>query len=463
MLSTSAPLNRRRLLRLGTLGLAGLNLPQVLWADDQPRPRGARAAADACILVFLNGGPSHLDMWDPKPEAPADIRGEFNAIDTSLPGVQFSEHLPRMAKYMHRGAVIRSANHRIGHAHGAAVYTMATGHDRGDTVNITPTLPTDHPSIAAAMCRVRPPERVTIPSVLLPYATTEGIGGPPQAGFFGGLLGRSYDPLVIRKDPNSPDFSVPEFTLQNEVSSDRLSRRASLESAINASFGGLSAQASDAVDHYRARAFDLLTSTAAQRAFRLTQEPDRVRDAYGRNIYGQSVLLARRLIEAGTRVVTVAWAPDANATWDTHWDHVNRLKNELLPPLDGAIGSLLDDLVERGLFERTLVVVMGEFGRTPKISAVNEPSMPITKIPGRSHWPFCYSLWMAGGPIKRGFVHGASDKIGAFPAEKPVSPAEIIATIYHALGVPTTFEFRDALDRPYSLVPWGQPIIELLA
>ncbi len=282
------------------------------------------------------------------------------------------------------------------------------------------------------MCRVRPPERVTIPSVLLTYATTEGIGGPPQAGFFGGLLGRSYDPLVIHRDLNSPDFSVPEFTLQNEVSTDLLSRRASLESAINASFSGLSAQASDAVDHYRARAFDLLTSTAAQHAFRLSQEPDRTRDAYGRNIYGQSVLLARRLIEAGTRVVTVAWAPDANATWDTHWDHVNRLKNELLPPLDMALGSLLDDLVERGLFERTLVVVMGEFGRTPKISAVNEPSMQITKIPGRSHWPFCYSLWMAGGPIKQASTEGAgfstrnNTRLAILAARSPVRSRSLL-------------------------------------
>ena len=217
------------------------------------------------------------------------------------------------------------------------------------------------------------------------------------------------------------------------------------------------------MDTFRERAFSLLTSPTTQRAFQISQEPDRVRDAYGRNIYGQSFLLARRLIEAGTRVVTIAWSPDANATWDTHWDHVNRLKNELLPPLDMGLASLLDDLVDRGMFERTLVVVMGEFGRTPKIMTVNDPSMPITSIPGRSHWPFCYSLYMAGGGIKAGFVYGASDKIGAFPADKPVIPAQIIATIYRALGIPNTFEFRDPLNRPYLLVPWAEPILDMLA
>jgi uncharacterized protein (DUF1501 family) len=216
------------------------------------------------------------------------------------------------------------------------------------------------------------------------------------------------------------------------------------------------------MDGFRQRAFDLLSSTATQRAFQISEEPEATRNAYGRNIYGQSVLLARRLIEAGTRVVSIAWAPDANATWDTHWDHVNRLKNELLPPLDMAVGSLLDDLVDRNLFERTLVVIMGEFGRAPKITPVNDPSMPITSIPGRTHWPFCYSVFMAGGGVKPGYVYGASDNIGAYPIDKPVIPADVIATIYEVLGIPNTFEFRDSANRPYPLVPWGEPILEML-
>jgi uncharacterized protein (DUF1501 family) len=210
------------------------------------------------------------------------------------------------------------------------------------------------------------------------------------------------------------------------------------------------------MEGFRERAFSLLNSPATQRAFQISHEPASTRDAYGRNIYGQSVLLARRLIEAGTRVVSIAWAPDANATWDTHWDHVHRLKNELLPPLDMALGSLLDDLVDRGMFERTLVVVMGEFGRAPKITPV-----PGYALPGRTHWPFCYSLFLAGGGIKPGFTYGASDKIGAYPADKPCIPADVIATIYESLGIPHTYEFRDVTNRPYALVPGGEPLMEM--
>jgi len=449
-------ITRRRMLKVGSLGLGALNLPKLLWADDQRRAAGLGAKADACVLVFLNGGPSQPDMWDLKPDAPADIRGEFQPIATSLPGVPFSEHLPRLARHMHHSTVIRSVHHAIGHAHGAAVYTALTGHDRGDTINVTPTGPNDYPAIGSVATLVRPPEGLTIPFVSLPYITTEGIGGPPQAGFFGGLLGRGLDPLCIVKDPNAPDFSVPELSVQSDVGTDRLSRRRTLQGAIDARFVERTTREMVGMDGFRERAFSMLSSAETQRAFQLSQEPDKVRDAYGRNIYGQSLLLTRRLLEAGTRVVSIAWSPDANATWDTHWDHVNRLKNELLPPLDMGVASLLDDLVERGMFERTLVVIMGEFGRAPKITPV--PGYP---LPGRGHWPFCYSVWMAGGGTRPGFIYGASDKTGAFPVDKPVIPAEIIATIYQALGIPNTFEFRDALGRPNKLVPWGESIMEM--
>jgi len=452
--SEAARITRRRMLQVGSLGLAGLTLPKLLRAD---AARETQPRADACILVFLNGGPSQPDMWDVKPGAPPEIRGEFQPIATSLPGVQFSEHLPRLARHMHRSALIRSAHHLIGHAHGAAVYTALTGHDRGDTTMITPTGPNDYPAIGAMTTLVRPPEKLMVPFVSLPYATAEGIGGPPQAGFFGGLLGKGKDPLLVLKDPNAPDFSIPELTLQPGVGSDRLSGRKLLHGAIEARFAERARAEHTGMESFSERAFTLLSSEPTQRAFRIAEEPDEVRDAYGRNIYGQSVLLARRLIEAGTRVVSVAWAPDANATWDTHWDGFRRLKEELLPPLDMALASLLDDLVERGLFERTLVVVMGEFGRAPKITPV--PGYP---LPGRGHWPFCYSLFLAGGGIKPGFIYGASDKIGAFPDDRPVIPANIIATIYEALGIPHTLEFRDVLNRPYALVPWAEPLWEML-
>jgi hypothetical protein len=449
---------RRRMLEVGSLGLAGVTLPRILWADERRLANGLDAKADACVLVFLNGGPSQLDMWDLKPHAPADIRGEFQPIATSLVGVPFSEHLPRLARHMHRSALVRSVNHKIGHAHGAAVYTALTGHDRGDTINITPTGPNDYPAIGSVATLVRPQKSLAVPFVSMPYVTTEGIGGPPQAGFFGGMLGRGLDPLCIVNDPNSAEFAVPELSVERGVRGDRFARRIELRGAIDEHFAERTTRETSGMQSLRERAFNMLRSAATQRAFELTLEPDKVRDAYGRNIYGQSLLLTRRLLEAGTRVVSIAWAPDANATWDTHWDHVNRLKNQLLPPLDMAISSLLDDLVERGMFERTLVVIMGEFGRAPKISHV--PGYP---LPGRTHWPFCYTVWMAGGGVKGGFVYGASDKTGASPADKPVIPAEIIATIYRALGIPNSFEFLDALGRPNKLVPWGEAIMELFA
>ena len=204
--------------------------------------------------------------------------------------------------------------------------------------------------------------------------------------------------------------------------------------------------------NYQAKAFDLLTSPATQQAFRLDREPLPVREAYGRNIYGQSTLLARRLIEAGTRVACISWAPDANATWDTHGQNFTKLKNELLPQLDAALSSLLTDLSERGMLKRTLVAIMGEFGRSPKVNPAA----------GRDHWNYCYSLMLAGGGFKGGFVYGASDKIGGRPSSCPVSPADIIATIYHCLGIPADLELRDRLARPFQLVPWGSPIRELL-
>jgi uncharacterized protein (DUF1501 family) len=232
-----------------------------------------------------------------------------------------------------------------------------------------------------------------------------------------------------------------------------LSRRDALRGAVDTRFTARESRVLAGMDGFQQRAVDLLSSPATQRAFQLHREPAKVREAYGRNIYGQSVLLARRLIEAGTRVVSIAWAPDANATWDTHAGNFVKLKRELLPQLDMAVGSLLDDLVERGLLARTLVVVMGEFGRTPKVNA----------MAGRDHWNFCYSLVLAGGGMKQGFVYGASDKIGAYPAENALKPAEIVASIYEALGISPTLEIRDAAGRPYVLVPWGAPVSDLFA
>ncbi len=451
----SEVVTRRHMLQVGGLGLMGLSLPKLLAAQATSEAAGLTPRADACVLIFLNGGPSHLDMWDMKPQAPDGIRGEFKPIATSVPGIQYGEHLPKLAAQAHHATIVRSMHHSINNAHAAAVYASLTGHDRGDNTRAVGGAPGEYPAMGSVLGKLRPPQQAIVPHVCLPYITKEGAGGPPQSGFFGGLLGRAYDPLFVLKDPNAADFAVPELTLLADVSLERLSERASLFRAIDEHFErGPGRSAYDGMDGFRRRALGLLTSERTQTALRISDELPAVREGYGRNIYGQSVLLARRLIEAGTRMVTISWAPDANATWDTHGGNFKKLKNTLLPQFDAACSSLVADLAERGLLDRTLVAVLGDFGRTPKINASDG---------GRDHWNYCYSLMLIGGGFKGGFVYGASDKIGAFPARDPLLPGDIISTIYHVLGVPHDFELHDQLDRPHRLVPAGNVVPSLLA
>jgi hypothetical protein len=444
-------MHRRELLRVGAVGFAGLTLPQLLAADETSRLSGP-ARADSLIIIFLNGGPSHLDMWDMKPEAPAEVRGEFQPISSSLPGVVVSEHLPGLAQHMHRCTLVRSMHHSVNNAHAAAVYVALTGHDRGELGGGA--RPTDRPSPGSVCARLRPTPGEVVPYVALPYVTKEGAGGPPQPGFFGGILGPGFDPLWILKDPNAVDFSVPEFTLRSDVSIERLTARADLLTSLNAHLAAKRAHGSVAgMNRFRAQATDILTSAATRDAFRIERESEKTREAYGRNIYGQSVLLSRRLIEAGTRVVTVSWAPDANATWDTHGGNFKKLKGTLLPQFDSACAALLNDLSERGMLERTIVAVLGDFGRTPKINQNDG---------GRDHWNYCYSILLAGGGFRAGYVHGASDKLGAFPSDRPTTPGDIVATLYKLLGIDHRDELYDRLARPHQIVPQGDVVAELL-
>lgn len=445
--------SRRELLRVGAIGAAGLSLPRLLAADETTKARGLVPKADACIIIHLNGGPSHLDMWDMKPNAPAETRGEFKAIESSLPGVSVSEHLPRLARHMHQATLIRSMHHSVNNAHAAAVYVSLTGHDRGELGGGA--RPTDHPNPGGVMTLLRPPAPGVVPYVALPYWTKEGAKGPPQPGFYAGLMGRAYDPMWVLRDPNAVDFGVPEFSLEKEVSIERLAARGQLLTEINARLDDARARGGPgAMNRFQQQATEILTSNRTQAAFRIEDEPAGVRDAYGRNIYGQSVLLARRLVEAGTRIVTVSWAPDANATWDTHGSNFKMLKETLLPQFDAACGSLLADLAERGRIDRTIVAVLGDFGRTPKINNNNA---------GRDHWNFCYTVMLAGGGFRRGYVHGASDKIGAFPNDLPVTPAELLSTLYQLLGVDYRLQLYDNLGRPHQLVPHGNVVPDLIA
>jgi hypothetical protein len=432
-------LTRRQILQAGSASLVGLGLPRLLAADSREdlKPR-----ADSCIIIHLNGGPSHLDMWDMKPSAPAEVRGPFKPIATDVTGIQLSEHLPRLARLMKHCCLIRSLHHSVNNAHAAAVYTSLTGHDRGEIGGGT--RPTDNPAIGSVMGLLRPPTKPIVPYVSMPFITQEGAGGPPQPGFFGGLLGRVRDPLFMLRDPNASNFSMPELGPKADER-DRIDARRRLLDKLAKNGGELNG--------FQNRAFDLLSSPATRNAFDVHREPLPVRERYGRNVYGQSVLLARRLIEAGSRVACISWAPDANATWDTHGQNFVKLKNPLLPQFDAAISSLLDDLTNRGLLERTLVAVLGDFGRTPKVNGAA----------GRDHWNFCYTLMLAGGGIKGGHVHGASDRIGGRPSRNPVTPADLISTIYHCLGIDPAKEIQDKLARPFTVVPGGEVIRELLA
>lgn len=449
----SASMTRRRMLQVGGLGLMGVTLPRLLESQARAEAAGIKPKADAVVVLFLNGGPSHLDIWDMKPDQPDSIRGEFKPIATSLPGYQMSDQLPRLATQMHRATVVRSMHHSVNNAHAAAVYTAMTGHDRGEIGGGA--RPTDYPSPACVLSMLRPPQKPIVPQVHLPYITAEGAGGPPQPGFFAGILGRSKDPLFVLRDPNSPDFSIPELTLLADVSAERFDRRRSLFQGLDSYLAsGSGAAAADSMTGFQRRALDLLTSEATQRAFRLGEEPASVRDSYGRNIYGQSTLLARRLIEAGTRMVTLSWAPDANATWDTHGSNFKKLKGTLLPQLDAAATSLIVDLADRGLLDRTIVAIFGDFGRTPKVNANDG---------GRDHWNYCYSLMLVGGGFKPGLIYGASDKTGAFPASDPLIPGDIVSTIYDCLGIAHDREIYDATNRPYRLVPTGDVVPALLA
>jgi len=435
------------MLQIGAIGALNLKLPHLLAAE-QSRA-AATSHADACILVFLNGGPSHLDTWDLKPDLPQEMRSEFRPIATSTPGVTVCEHLPRLSRQMSRCTLIRSVHHdQVAHA--PAVYTALTGVKSNVRAGIVAAKPTDHPAIGSVVGRFRPPTSDVMPYVLMPHLTQEGAGGPPQPGFLGGWLGRTNDPFLVLPGAEG-DLRMPTLTPNASMWSDRVRDRRGLLAGLNEA--ALSVRAGQALEmqRFQERACDLLTSTAAQRAFRLDDEPLALRNAYGRNIYGQSMLLARRMIEAGSRFACVSWAPDANATWDTHGNNFAKLKNDLLPPFDAGISSLINDLTDRGLLERTLVVVMGEIGRTPKINGGA----------GRDHWEFCYTVMMAGGGIKGGLTYGASDKRGAYPSNCPVTASDIVATIYHGLGIRADQEIHDRQNRPVALVPDGSPVRDL--
>jgi hypothetical protein len=440
-------ITRREWLRAGGLSALGLTLPDLLRgrAHATAPARASIGRARSCILVFLFGAPAHQDIWDLKPAAPSDIRGEFRPIATTVPGIQLGEHVPRIAALAHRLALVRSVSHPD-NTHTVAMHYMLTG-VRHARPNTNPqNQPDDFPTYGAVLQRLRS-GRATLPAGISLNAPANQVSANNHIfpGFFAGFLGSAYDPLFVAQDPSRSDFA-PLPTAEGEAGR-RLRARRPLLAAIDHERRTLerSAGVHDLDAHY-ARAFDLVTSTAARRAFDLSAEGDRLRQRYGRTAFGQGLLLARRLVEADVPLVTVNWARD-DAFWDTHADNFNLLKNRLLPPFDQGFSALLEDLDERGLLADTLVVCLGEFGRSPRINAQA----------GRDHWAACNTVVFAGGGVVGGRAHGASDRWAAYPATAPVSPSDIAATIYHALGIDLGTPVTDPLGRPLPLCT-GTPL-----
>jgi hypothetical protein len=453
------PIPRRQFLGRGALATGTLALGDFLRLRAEAPARGP-ARAEACVLIFLNGGMSHIDTFDPKPDQPPEIRGEFAAVRTSAPGVLMTEHLPRLGRQAHRLTVVRGIGFdgRLGN-HSPACYHLLTGREPiGDDAVLAPPRPTDQPTMGAAAARMRPTPASVPAFVMVPDVLIENAHLTP--GQFAGWLGGRYEAFRLQGDPNAPDFSVPALVRSADVPAERMAGRRELLGKLGSAGADLArTPAGREIDAYHERAFDLLTGTRAQKAFDLSAEPPRSRDRYGRDKFGQSVLLARRAVEAGVRFVNVHWPNvGGGANWDTHSNGFNRLKNNLLPLADRAVAALIEDLADRGLLETTLVLVLTEFGRAPQIGRTFQNS---GGPGGRDHWSNCFSVVMAGGGRPGGTVHGASDAKGAYPADKPITPADLAATVYRLLGIDPGTTLLDAEGRTHRLCD-GEPVAELL-
>lgn len=432
------PLHRRSLLKAGAAGVLGAALPGPVQASGSSHP------AKSVIWVHLSGGPSQLDMWDPKPLAPDAIRGEFGSISTAVPGALVCEHLPRLARMLDRWTILRTLTHGEGN-HLLATHVALTGRPtpvpRGGSDLDRVQSRSDFPNMASALDYVHPRNDGIPSGVSLPNYFIEGPLTWP--GQYAGFIGMKHDPWQINQDPNDPNFKVDSLTLQQGVTPSRLVSRKELTSILERErpMGGRAA----GFQEQQELAFSLLTSAKVTKAFDINSETPETRDRYGRNKFGQSLLLSRRLAEAGVPMIQAAMG--IVQTWDTHVDNWGRMKTQLLPWLDMGLEALMIDLEERGLMNDVMVVVMGEFGRTPRIS-----TLPGQSVPGRDHWPFVYSGLFAGAGVRGGQIVGQSDGNAAYPVSRSWTPADVCTTIYNALGVDDHAELLDPLGRPNRLM-----------
>jgi hypothetical protein len=445
-------LSRRRWLQLTGGGALGLNLGGLLHAHAAGATPAAFRPIKSCILVFYYGGPSHLDTFDLKPAAPADVRGEFQPISTSVPGLQISEHLPKLSKWMHKAAIVRSLTHQA-RLHDSASIHVLTGRplDGPDRELFAPQ-PQFYPSHGGAVAYMQRSERRVLPFASLPYEFHNVVPTPAQGG---GFLGAEFDPLRIEADSVNLAYQASMFRPADDLGPPRMADRRQLLETLDPT-NAMGQRLRDNLD----RAYRLLSSDAIRQAVDITRESRATRERYGlpeslpigtggngaengyaRQLRGQNLLLARRLVEAGVPFVNVYDFKQQGQNWDAHSDNFGQHKNFLLPQADQALAALIQDLDERDLLDSTLVVGLGEFGRTPKINAQG----------GRDHWPDCYSVLLAGGGVVGGAVYGASDRIGAYPAIDPVTPGDLAATIYWRFGIDPAAEIHDPTGRPHRL------------
>ena len=440
---------RRQFLQIGAYGALAATLNGA-YALRSLACSNVASPIKSCILVMHYGGPSHIDSWDMKPDGPADVRGEYKPIATDVPGRIICEHLPRMSRLVDKVAIIRSMHHPMTN-HNAAMYEALAGRlPTGGDIDVLPANRTDDcPSYGSTLTYLTehgdlPRGPLPITHVALPHVLHNVVD---LAGQNAGFLGERYDPLQVTSDPNDPKFRVDELSLPSDVPVNRLEDRISLLNELNDS----DIHRAQQMQAYRERASTLIRNEQVQNVFNVRQEPDSIRDRYGRHTFGQSMLLARRLVEAGVPFVNVndKRINGQNANWDSHEKIFPRHK-ELLPPMDQGLSALIEDLEQRGMLESTLVVSMGEFGRTPKVNG----------NAGRDHWPFCYHIVLSGGGVDAGATYGASDRMGAYPVENPVTPGDLAATLYWRFGIDPKREIHDGFGRPFRLAT-GRPLTSL--
>lgn len=470
-------ITRRELIRVGGSAVFGISLADILGlkANAAVNQTGGPGfgKAKSVILVYLQGGPSHLDLWDPKENVPDNVKSVFKPISTKIPGTNFTELLPKLSQINDKFTMIRSMSYTPNGLfnHTAAIYQMLTGYT-ADKVSpsgqLEPPTPKDFPTAGSNVIRLKPPTKPMLPFVMLPRPLQESnvVGKGGSAGF----LGRAYDPYLLYPAGDDMDMTkmerikIDDLKLRDEIDARRLERRASLRETINKGLPALeSATSKYELDEYYGKALSLVISGNARKAFELSQEPKAMRERYGMNTFGQSCLLARRLVEAGTRFVEINWPKVANSdnhSWDVHVGLSKRMKDQSAPMLDSGLTTLIADLDDRGLLSETMVIAVGEFGRSPQRGVSTSGNQ--NNDDGRDHWPYCYTAVVAGAGAKRGLVYGKSDNTASAPIENPVHPRELLATLYHSVGIEPSTIVYNHLNQPRELVQ-GEPVTAILS